>query len=147
MKRSLALLLPLVLVACQDAREPLAPNSADSAVPSFSQGQSGDVVPGQYIVVFNDGVADAPGLARRLAQQQGGEAFYTYEHAIKGFAFRGSDQAAAALTRNPNVAYVEQDQVMRVSVEHTLCGRLRTSVRFICFARRFYQSHFSAELQ
>ncbi len=113
MKRSLALFLPLALVACQDAREPLAPDGADLAAPSFNQSQAGEVIPGQYIVVFNDGVADAPGLARRLAQQQGGEVFYTYEHAIKGFAFRGSDQVAAALARNPNVAYVEQDQVMR----------------------------------
>ena len=113
MKRSFALFLPLALVACQDAREPLTPDVADVSAPSFSQSQAGEKIPGQYIIVFNDGVADAPELARRLAQQHGGEAFYTYEHAIKGFAFRGSDQAAAALARNPNVAYVEQDQVMR----------------------------------
>jgi subtilisin family serine protease len=112
MKRSLALLLPLALVACQDANQPVGPVDAPPSA-ALQQGSAGDNIPGQYIVVFNNGVADAPGLARRLAQQQGGEAFYTYEHAVKGFAFRGSDQAAAALARNPNVAYVEQDQVMR----------------------------------
>jgi PKD repeat protein len=119
MKRSLALFLPLALVACQDAREPLAPDGADLAAPSFNQSQAGEAIPGQYIVVFNNGVADAPGLARRLAQQQGGEAFYTYEHALKGFAFRGSGQAAEALARNSNVAYVEQDQVMQAIATQT----------------------------
>lgn len=113
MKRSLALLLPLVLVACQDAREPLAPDGADLAAPSFSQSQAGEVIPGQYIVVFNDGVEDAPGLARRLTAAHGGSLRFTYENALKGFAAGLSEQAAAALTRNPNVAYVEQDQVMR----------------------------------
>jgi PKD repeat protein len=113
MKRGLALLLPVALVACQDAPEPLAPTGTDLSAPSFSQSQAGEAIPGQYIVVFHNGVADAPGLARRLAQQQGGEAFYTYEHALKGFAFRGSGQAAEALARNSNVAYVEQDQVMQ----------------------------------
>jgi PKD repeat protein len=119
MKRGLALLLPVALVACQDAPEPLAPTGTDLSAPSFSQSQAGEAIPGQYIVVFNNGVADAPGLARRLAQQQGGEAFYTYEHALKGFAFRGSGQAAEALARNSNVAYVEQDQVMQAIATQT----------------------------
>ncbi len=44
MKRSLALFLPLALVACQDAREPLAPDSADLTAPSFSQGQAGEAI-------------------------------------------------------------------------------------------------------
>ena len=61
----------------------------------------------QFIVVLRD---DAPpGLERRLGAEQGGVLF-TYETAIRGFAFRGSEQAAEALTRNPWVAYVEQDR-------------------------------------
>ena len=61
-----------------------------------------------YIVVFKDDVANARGLAQRLAN---GGPTHVYENTIKGFAFNGSAQAAAALARNPNVAYVEKDQV------------------------------------
>ena len=61
-----------------------------------------------YIVVFKDDVANARGLAQRLAN---GNAAHVYENTIKGFAANFSPQAAAALARNPNVAYVEKDQV------------------------------------
>ena len=72
--------------------------------PSLSQSQTID---DQFIVVLRD---DAPpGLERRLGAEQGGVLF-TYETAIRGFAFKGSAQAAEALTRNPWVAYVEQDR-------------------------------------
>ena len=112
MKRGLALLLPLAFAACQDAEAPLAPPGTDLASPSFSQSQAGEVIPGQYIVVFNDGVADAPSLARRLTAAHGGSLRFTYEHAIKGFAAQLSDAAVAALRNNSNVAYIEQDQVV-----------------------------------
>ncbi len=112
MKRIFALLLPLALVACQDSSEPLTPSTAEP-VPSLSQGQSGSRIPGQYIIVFKEGVTDAPGLARRLTAANGGSLLFTYEHAIKGFAAKLPDAAATALRNNPNVAYVEQDQVMR----------------------------------
>jgi subtilisin family serine protease len=86
-------------------------------ISSSAAGPAGDVIPDQYIVVFQGGVADAPGLAQRLMRAQGGEILFTYQHAIQGFSFRGSAQAAAALENNPNVAYVEPDQ--RVSVIST----------------------------
>jgi subtilisin family serine protease len=44
---------------------------------------------------------------------------YTYQHALKGFAARMSAQAAAALARNPNVAFVEQDQEVFLSATQT----------------------------
>ena len=61
-----------------------------------------------YIVVFKDDVANARGLAQRLSN---GNASHVYANSIKGFAATFSPQAAAALARNPNVAYVEKDQV------------------------------------
>jgi len=72
-------------------------------------------IPGQYIVVLNDNVQDVPGLSRRLANAHGGQVGFTYENAIKGFSVRMSAQAADALSRNPNVAYVEADQEMTAS--------------------------------
>lgn len=61
-----------------------------------------------YIVVFKDDVSNARGLAQRLAN---GNATHVYENTVKGFAAQFSPQAAAALARNPNVAYVERDQL------------------------------------
>jgi subtilisin family serine protease len=73
-------------------------------------------IPSQYIVVFKQDVADAPGLARKLAADAGSSVGYTYSHALKGFSARLSAQAAAALAQSPAVAYVEADQ------EFTLAG-------------------------
>ena len=116
MKHAVPLALTaLALAACAD---PAAPPMADATEPSLARSSAGTdarPIPGQYIVVFRDGVADAPGLARRLAAAHGGSPRFTYRHAVKGFAASMSDQAAAALARNPNVAYVEQDQVVSVS--------------------------------
>lgn len=113
MKRLLALAVPLALAACQDATEPLAP--ADAETPAASLGQvepQTAAIPDQYIVVFNERVADAPGLARRLVAANGGSLRFTYQNGIKGFAGKLPARAVEAIRNNPNVAYVEQDQVM-----------------------------------
>ena len=49
--------------------------------------------------------ADAPGLANAA----GGRAGHVYRHALHGFQFNGSAQAAEALRRNPRVASVTPD--------------------------------------
>jgi subtilisin family serine protease len=89
---------------------PASPISAIEEAPVFALGEGGGPIRDQYIVVFNDDVPDAPGLARRLNAERGGTMLYTYTGVLKGFAARMSEQAAEALRRNPNVAYVEQDQ-------------------------------------
>ena len=109
----------LALLAAAACSDPAAPPAADVDAAAASRvaatADEAEPIPGQYIVVFHDGVADAPGLARRLAGGNGASVRHTYQHAIKGFSANMSEQAAAALARNPNVAYVEQDQVVRVS--------------------------------
>ncbi len=74
----------------------------------------GQIVPDQYIVVFTDDVRDPPGLAHGLARAHGGSVLFTYEYAIKGFAAQLPAQAAEAISRNPNVAYVEPDRTVRL---------------------------------
>jgi len=74
---------------------------------------SGEVIPGSFIVVFKPTVVDPPGLARQLAAAHGGSLRFTYGAALKGFAADLPDQAVEALRHNPNVAYVEPDQVVR----------------------------------
>ncbi len=99
----------VILAGCQDTAPPVAPNA-----PSLSQGDT-RAIPGRYIVVFNRDVTDAPGLARQLVLAHGGSLRHTYQHALKGFAGELSPAAAEALARHPRVAYVEQDQEMRIS--------------------------------
>ena len=110
----------LVLSGC-DAAGPIAGPATPESAPVVAMSQAASqAVPGQYIVVFNNGVADAPGLARRLARGNGSSVVHTYQHALKGFAFRGSAQAAQALLRNPNVVSVEPDGVVqKVGVTQT----------------------------
>ena len=103
----------LAFSACQDTSAPgessaAAPELATAAAPA----QHGQTIPGRYIVVFKSTVADAPGLARRMTAAHGGRLHFSYESALKGFAADLPDAAAAALARNPNVAFVEQDQVV-----------------------------------
>ncbi len=80
-----------------------------------AQGQPPDVIPGRYIVVFNNDVRDAPGLANRLVRANGGSLHFVYQHALNGFAATLSEQAAGALARNPNVDFVEPDRVVWAS--------------------------------
>src|SRR3989475_402521 len=101
----------LLLGACRDASTPLQPRGGSSH-DLTGQASNGQIVPGQYIVVFKDAVSDPVGLAQSLVQGQGGTLLQTYTSALKGFAARLSDAAVAALRLNPLVAYVEPDQVV-----------------------------------
>jgi PKD repeat protein len=101
-----------VLAACADSTTtPLDPGAeAIDAAASSAVNADG------YIIVFRNNVTDVRGTASRLAGDHGGELGYVYEHAVRGFSVRLPAQAAAALARNPNVAYIEADQVMTISV-------------------------------
>ncbi len=61
------------------------------------------------IVVFRDRVADAPALANELGRQYGFAPRFVYQHALKGFAASLPSRAVAALSLDPNVAWVEAD--------------------------------------
>jgi subtilisin family serine protease len=107
MRRLALLLVPAVLAGCQDAP---APTAAPEATASLVRAPN--AIQGEYIVVFNASVADAPGLARQMTAAHGGTLRHTYQHAIRGFAANLPDGAVAALQRSPHVAYIEQDQPM-----------------------------------
>src|SRR2546430_1840241 len=109
-----AVALAVLLVgACRDASTPFQPEPHDGA---------SRVVPGQYIVVFRDTVADPVALAQsRVGPAQsgvnapGGALLHTYSNALKGFAARLPDAAVTTLWQDPRVAYVEPDQEVRVA--------------------------------
>ncbi len=102
MSAARAVALAVLLVgACRDASTPFQPESHDGA---------SRVVPGQYIVVFRDTVADPVSLAQSLVNAQGGTLLHTYTSALKGFAARLPDAGVARLGQDPLVAYVEPDR-------------------------------------
>ncbi len=71
----------------------------------------GKVVPGQYIVVFKEGVTNVPAVASQMAGAHGLGILHVYEHALKGFAATVPPARLAALQTDPRVQYIEQDQV------------------------------------
>jgi subtilisin family serine protease len=64
-------------------------------------------VPGQYIVVLEDAAGDPDAFARN----HGFAPFQVYRNVFPGFAARIPPQAAAALQRNPHVAFVQPDSL------------------------------------
>ena len=80
-----------------------------------------DPIAGSYIVVFKPTVqrSSVPATTRQLATAQGARVSFVYQHALKGFAAHTTAAGAAALSRDPHVAYVEADQVMHVVTTQT----------------------------
>src|SRR5438046_3216541 len=113
--RLVALAFLAALAGCESMSNPAQqtpdPGNRTAAVES---------VPGQYIVVLQDNVADPATVARDLVNAAGGSLLRVYTSAIKGFAAQLSAPAAAALEGNPLVAYVEADQVMRADVTQAM---------------------------
>ncbi len=85
------------------------PGSGAGAAGDVVQLRPVGVVPGQYIVVFYDDVAEPRGRANGLARAHGVRIGHVYQHALKGFSFAGSERAAEALAFDLDVAYVEPD--------------------------------------
>ena len=74
---------------------------------------------GDYIVVFNDHVADPIRKADEKVVQHNGTTKFHYENALKGFAATLSAQAVVALQADPDVKYIEQDQTVTISTTQT----------------------------
>ena len=106
----------LSLAACQDASRSVDTGSGEAT----TQRTGPEVVPGQYIVVFSDRVADPASVATALVRGLGGTMLHVYTSAIKGFAARLPASAAETLRQNPLVASVEPDQVMRADATQTM---------------------------
>lgn len=81
-----------------------------------------------YIAVFKEHVPDHGSAARSVASQQGVALEHVYQHVLNGFVFRGSPQAAAALARRAEIAYVEPDQLFYAWGQTTPTGVNRADV-------------------
>src|SRR5436189_5331799 len=113
--RIVAVALLAALAGCETMSNP-----AQQAPDTGNRTAAAEAVPGQYIVVLQNTVADPATGARDLVSSAGGPLLHVYTSAIKGFAARLSAPAAAALASNPLVASVEPDQVMRADVTQSM---------------------------
>ena len=118
----------LAVAACQDPAAPraagdgadgLAPTDRASAARAEAvlQPPGGRIIPGQYLVVFRDDVDDVEQKAKdkEKALKNNKKLKHVYKHALKGFAAELDADELAALRRDPDVAYIEADQVVELS--------------------------------
>jgi len=111
----------LVLAACSDLATPdrvparaARRSYSDSLGPDSLVPREHVQIPGQYIVTFDTRVQDAPGLAKALVADAGGELRHTYTNALRGFSAKLPDAAVEALSNNPNVASIEPDATVDI---------------------------------
>lgn len=88
-----------------------------SADPTFRR--TAEPIKNSYIVVLKDDVRanEVDAVSRALAHSHGGRRSGYMQHAMRGFGFVGSEQAARALSNNPNVAWVEEDGIVHIASE------------------------------
>ncbi|MBN1207748.1 MAG: S8 family peptidase [Myxococcaceae bacterium] len=116
-----------LLVACPkdptpDPGDPNQPCRSAAALTAAQASQEKFVtvpkpIPGEYVVVLKDqppGTVPQPvqPLAQQLTMQYGGTVFSVYEHALRGFAARLSEEQAKSMSNDAQVAYVQENQVV-----------------------------------
>src|SRR4051812_35308361 len=77
-------------------------------------------IPNSYIVVFKDTPTlrvAVPQRAAELAAQQGGRLGHVYQRALRGFSVQATADQAARIAASPDVAYVEQDQMLSLDTD------------------------------
>src|SRR5436190_21032720 len=67
-------------------------------------------IPGRWIVVYKDSVANPEDESDRMVRNLGGRRHHTFTRVLKGFAATLPDAAVERLPAGPDVAYVEQHQ-------------------------------------
>lgn len=81
-----------------------------------------NAIPNQYIIVFKKGVTDPEGRASLMSAEHGLGVLQTYSHAIKGFAAIVPPARLARLKADPNVAFVQQDEVVTIATNELPTG-------------------------
>ena len=75
-------------------------------------GRPAEVIPGQFIVVLNDDVANPAAVAQELSVQHGLALGHVYQVALKGFSARIPASRLSAVQSDPRVSYVEPDGIV-----------------------------------
>ena len=119
---SVVTIIVLSLLGCQD-QQSSNPQEPDTQISStarqFFKASIQSRIPDSYIVVFKDDVTKVAEKAEQLANQIGGKVKFVYSSAIRGFAINVPEQAIKGIINNPNIAYIEEDQIVSISVTQT----------------------------
>src|SRR3989344_1936944 len=90
-----------------------------ASLPGSSSGEDnvdrldrGERIPGQYIVVLKDSVADVEAAESDILARARGERLDSYRSALNGFSARFSDAELASVQSDPRVAFVSEDRVV-----------------------------------
>jgi subtilisin family serine protease len=105
-KTAVAVGATLALAACSD-QSPVS-GRAPEAAPLMAASANG--IDGSYVVVLKEGVNP-----RSVAAIAGVEPGFVYTAAVNGFSATLNQGQLTALQHNPNVAYIEQDQVFEAA--------------------------------
>jgi subtilisin family serine protease len=89
--------------------------AAASAQTGMVRAAGGDGIAGSYVVVFKPQTGIAATTASALTARYGGTATSVWQHALHGFALTGSAETAAKIAGDPRVAYVQQDEVVKIA--------------------------------
>ncbi|WP_371079266.1 protease inhibitor I9 family protein, partial [Salmonella enterica] len=72
-----------------------------------------------YIIVFKDNVTNIDDEINQASKKYGLNIRYKYKNAIKGFSAKLPAGALNGLMNNPNIDFIEQDQIMSTNVTQT----------------------------
>jgi subtilisin family serine protease len=108
---AVAALTPLALLAAPAAAAP--PAGVPAATP--------DSVPGAWIVTLEPD-ASPDGVSAEHSRRYEARVDHLYRHAVRGYAARMSDRAAAEVAQDPRVASVERDQVVSIDAQTVPTG-------------------------
>jgi subtilisin family serine protease len=97
--------------------------TAVSPEAAAESGSTDHILVSGYVVVLKEAPpspdATVSSTVHSLTARHGGEAGAVWRHALRGFALTADKETAAAIARDPRVAYVQQDTVMRVAATQT----------------------------
>lgn len=111
-----ALLLGCSLVACAPDAARVEQEAQGPVATTHGLLRSADAIPGQYIVVLEEGetraAADFVATAvRSLEARHAVKAERVFQHALHGFMVKASEERARALAADPSVKYVVEDSM------------------------------------
>ncbi len=94
--------------------------AADSSVRTAPQ--SSEIVPGQFIIVLHDDVANPADVAHELSARHGLIVGHTYRVALKGFSAHIPAQRLWAVESDPRVRFIEPDRIAYAIQQETPTG-------------------------
>jgi subtilisin family serine protease len=102
--------------------EPASTTAGDNEL--FARSNHGEIIPGQYIVVLNDGIGASrlPEIASEMAHRHAATVDHLYRHAVRGFAVRMSPADAGEMSRDPRVKSIEPDRIVRIEQNDDVQG-------------------------